>query len=58
MGKCLWLLCDRADPEDAEVGCSGNFGTLASLNKTSLALVAEYLNHVEAISAGITEVGM
>ena len=56
MSKCLWLLCDKEYPTGAEYVCSRNLGTLASFDETSLARIAEYLNHIRATNFGINQV--
>ena len=56
MSKCVWLMCKTNHPVQAEYSCSEHFGTLASLNETSVARISEYFNHVKARSLGITQV--
>ena len=56
MGKCVWLMCKQNHPTQAEYGCSEHFGTLVSLNETSVTRIGEYLNHIRARSLEITKV--
>ena len=56
MNKCLWLLCGRKSPKDAENGCSEKIGTLASLDEAGFTRIAEYLNFTN-INRGVTQVG-
>ena len=56
MSKCVWLIYAKKHSVPAEYSCSENFGTLVSLDGTSVTRVGEYLNHVKARSFGITQV--